>query len=276
MKETVRKTYEELTAELTAKSAAIDAKITEWNEASISDDVTRFRTMAILDDELKALEKEYAEISQTRTFTGLNGDMLEAIRTYAYPVVKHKDISESGSTIKTRERVDAERQFDLYDFDLFNGSHASKNEKWIRLAEQFNMLCCMHVANELNVEDLSKISSNFFVSNAAKKVQLAEEDESTANPISKTQMLKLLQKVCDNVVYEEKLDENGNSLGNTYKVTSHDVAWLLFTYARKDTKGRITLKVADHKNFRKIIADVLHRVVTNTNYKIAYKEMIKK
>ena len=91
-----------------------------------------------------------------------------------------------------------------------------------------------------------------------------------ANPISNTQMLNMLQQVLDKIIYE---DNNGK---NKYQAKSQDVAWLLFTYGRKDSKGRLTLKLADHKQFRKVLADVLHRIVTGTDYKVAYKQMLAK
>lgn len=273
MKNLVEKTHAELVAERNAIAANIDAKITAWNEASLNAD---FRAMVTIDTELKELEKDYAEVSQATTFKALDGNMLEAIKLHSFPIIKHKDSAESGSTVKTRERVDSEKQFDLYDFDCFNGSGASVNANWVRMAENFNMLCCIHVANELKVEDLEKIGKSYFISKAAAQVKLAEEGDDIANPISNTQMLKYLQKVCDNIVYEEKTNDNGESMGNTYKVKSQDVAWMLFTYGRKDSKGKITLKVADHKNFRKILGDVMYRVCTNGDYKVAYKEMLKK
>ena len=273
MNNTEIKTIEELRAELAEKLESINANIEAWNEAMMNGEIS---VAVKLDEKLKELEKKYADLSQKITFMSLNGNMLEAIKTHSYPTVKHKDTSEAGSTAKTRERITIDVQFDLYDFDCFNNSHASVNAKWVRLAENFNMLCCIHVANELKIEDLSKISTSYFVSKAAQQVKLADNDADIANPISSTQMLKYLQKVCDSIVYEEKTDKNGKSLGNVYKIKSQDVAWLLFTYGRKDSKNKITLKVANHRNFRKVIADVLYRVVTNGDYKVAYKEMLNK
>ena len=270
MKNITIKNRPELVADMAALSAQLDAKAIEYNEASINMD---FRRMAEVDAEMKEVEKEYAETSQMLVFTDLKGadkPMLEAIKTHSFKVLKHKDSAESGSTIKTREMLEVERQFDLKDFDAFCGGAASADKFWSNYAERMNMLCAIHVANELKVEDLSVIGTSYFISKTKEEIKLAGENPDVANPISNTQMLKIMQKVLDKIIYE---DNNGK---NKYQAKSQDVAWLLFTYGRKDSRGRLTLKLADHKQFRKVLADVLHRIVTNTNYKVAYKQMLAK
>ena len=270
MKNVTIKTRPELVADMANLSAQLDAKAIEYNEASINMD---FRRMAEVDAEMKEVEKEYAETSQMLVFTDLKGadkPMLEAIKTHSFKVLKHKDSAESGSTIKTREMLEVERQFDLKDFDAFCGGTASADKFWSNYAERMNMLCAIHVANELKVEDLSVIGTSYFISKTKEEIKLAGENADVANPISNTQMLKVMQKVLDKIIYD---DNNGK---NKYQAKSQDVAWLLFTYGRKDSRGRLTLKLADHKQFRKVLADVLHRIVTNTSYKVAYKQMLAK
>lgn len=258
-------TIEELTAQLAAKSAQIDAKIMAWNEHSISDAATRFRDMTKLDDELKELKKDYNKISLKLTFEKLNGSMLEAIKLNRYPVASWKDVGESGSTVKTRVREDGDAQFDLYDFDVYNGSIASHDKKWVRMAENFNMLCCMKAASDIGVKDFSKISDDYFMSKMAVQAKLAGQDASVANPISNTQMLKWLQDVVDAIVYEDKDGKNA------YKVLTYDVNWMERVYGQKDKRNKLTMKVAKHKDFRLILSDVLHRIVTGTSYKVAYQ-----
>lgn len=270
MKTIVIKTYSELLADCAAISAQLDSKCQNYNEAALNDD---FRTMAQVDGEMKELEKQYVETAQACIFTKLKAEkkpMLEAIKTHSFKVLKHKDSAESGSTVKTREMIDAERQFDLREFDAFCGYTASANKSWSNFAERMNMLCAIHVANELKVADLSSIGTSYFISKTKDEIKLADENKDVANPISNTQMLKMLQQVLDKIIYED------NEGKNTYRAKSQDVAWLLFTYGRKDSKGRLTLKLADHKQFRKILADVLHRIVTGTDYKVAYKQMLAK
>lgn len=270
MKNTVIKTTADLSAELNTLAAALESKAQAYNEAALNDD---FREMAVIDGQMKDLEKDYAEVSQAFVFTNLkvkDAPMLEAIKAYGFKVLKHKDSAESGSTIKTREIIEAERQFDLREFDAFCGYTASANKNWSNFAERMNMLCAIHVANALKVEDLASIGTSYFISKTKDEIRLAQENPDVANPISNTQMLNMLQQVLDKIIYE---DNNGK---NKYQAKSQDVAWLLFTYGRKDSKGRLTLKLADHKQFRKVLADVLHRIVTGTDYKVAYKQMLAK
>lgn len=269
MKNTVIKTYADLLAECNTIAADLESKAQAYNEAALNDN---FHEMAIIDGQMKELEKDYSEASQALTFTALKDKpqpMLEAIKSYGFKTLKHKDSAESGSNIKTREIIEAERQFDLREFDAFCGYKVSADKNWHNFAERMNMLCAIHVANELKVDDLASIGKSYFISKTKDAIKLAEENSDVANPISNTQMLKMLQQVLDKIIYE---DNNGK---NKYQAKSQDVAWLLFTYGRKDSKGRLTLKLADHKQFRKVLADVLHRIVTNTNYKIAYKQMLK-
>lgn len=267
MSDKVKKSIEELKVELAAKSEAIDAKIVAWNEASISDDKERFRVMVSIDDELKTLKKEYNALSMKLTFEKLNGNMLEAIKLNRYPVAAWSDSSESGSTVKTRTREDGTLQFDLYDFDVYNGNKASANAKWVRMAENFNMLCCMKVAKDIGVTDINTISKDYFMSKMAEQARLAGQDAALANPISSTQLMKWLQDVCDSIVYEAKEDKAENK----YRVINHDVNWMLYSYGKKDRKKDKTLKVANHKEFRLLLSDVMHRIVTGTSYKVAYQ-----
>ena len=270
MKNTVIKTHADLLAECNTIATALESKAQAYNEAALNDD---FHQMAVIDGQMKDLEKDYSEASQALVFTDLKTKekpMLEAIKTYGFKTLKHKDSAESGSTIKTREIVEAERQFDLREFDAFCGYTVSANKNWSNFAERMNMLCAIHVANELKVENLAEIGTSYFISKTKDAIKLAAENAEVANPISNTQMLKMLQQVLDKIIYE---DNDGK---NKYQAKSQDVAWLLFTYGRKDSKGRLTLKLADHKQFRKVLADVLHRIVTNTNYKVAYKQMLAK
>lgn len=270
MKKTTIKTYAELLAERNTIAAELESKAQAYNEDALNDN---FHEMAIIDGQMKDLEKDYSEVSQALVFTSLKdkeNPMLEAIKAYGFKTLKHKDSAESGSTIKTREIIESERQFDLHEFDAFCGYKASADKSWKNYAERMNMLCAIHVANELKVADLASIGTSYFISKTKDDIKLAEENNSVANPISNTQMLKMLQQVLDKIIYE---DNNGK---NKYQAKSQDVAWLLFTYGRKDSKGRLTLKLADHKQFRKVLADVLHRIVTGTDYKVAYKQMIAK
>ncbi len=272
MKNTNVKTIEEVIATLNNAASTLYAKTTAYNEAALNAD---FKQMVELDEEMKDVEKEYAEASQLKafmTFKASETPMLDAIKAHSFKVLKHKDSKTSGSTVATREVIEAERQFDLREFDDFCGNKASADKLWVNYAERMNMLCAIHVANELKVEDLATIGTSYFISKTKDEIRLADENSDVANPISNTQMLKMMQSVLDKVIYEE----NAETHKNKYRAKSQDVAWLLFTYGRKDSKGRLTLKLADHKNFRKILADVLHRVVTNTDYKVAYKQMLAK
>ena len=269
MKNTINMTIEEVIAEVARLQAEIEAKATAFNEAGLNMD---FRAMAQADLDIKELEKSYAEAAQVLTFMQLKdkeNPMLEAIKMHSFEVLKHKDSAESGSTIKTREIQTVERQFDLREFDNFCGGKVSADKYWANFAEQMNQLIAIKVANDLKVDDLASIGTSYFISKTKAEIKLSEEGADVANPISNTQMLKLLQKCLDKIIYE---DNDGK---NKYKATSQDVAWLIYTYGRKDSKGRLTLKLADHKQFRKVLADVLHRIVTNTNYKVAYKAMVK-
>lgn len=266
----VKMTRPEMATKLAEIKASLEAKAIEYNQKSLDMD---FRAMAEIDTDMKELEKEYIEFAQVLTFTDLKAmenPMLEAIKAHSFPILRHRDSSVSGGSLKTREVEFAERQFDLKEFDNFCGGKASADARWSNFAEQMNMLVAIHVANELKVDDLKAIGTSYFISKTKDEIKLSEENADVANPISNTQMLKLLQKVLDKIIYED----NGKGK-NKYQAKSQDVAWLLFTYGRKDSKGRLTLKLADHKQFRKILADVLHRIVTDTNYKVAYKTMVK-
>jgi len=75
-------------------------------------------------------------------------------------------------------------------------------------------------------------------------------------PTSKTNMLKTLQAVIDAMLGEGK-----------FKATSHDVAYLLSVYSRKN-RAALTVTCANHRYFRNYIAEVCHRCATGKSYEI--------
>jgi len=89
--------------------------------------------------------------------------------------------------------------------------------------------------------------------------EIARDFDMGKNPTSNTNLLRTLQMVITSM------------LGDGYKATSHDVAFLVSVYSKKNRRA-LTVSVANHKNFRNYIAEICHRIVTNKRYDVDYKK----
>ena len=76
---------------------------------------------------------------------------------------------------------------------------------------------------------------------------------------SNTKMLAILQSVVDAVITGD------------YKATSHDVRYLDICATSKD-KQRCTVRGAKHADMRDTIGNVIYRIASGEDYRIAYKE----
>ena len=71
--------------------------------------------------------------------------------------------------------------------------------------------------------------------------------------------------IIDSMLYAE------GEKGNIYKANSHDVGYLLSLYAKKG-RGVLSVAAARPKYLEKLIAEILHRIVTEKSYNIEFKE----
>lgn len=253
----------EVLNELREKAIAI---INEYNGALANGNA---RLMNEKDIDLKEVEKEYATEMAKVVFQeclATENPILTAVMRYQFNVIGHKDNKEDG-IITGRELVDdRSRQIDL----LKLGKYSQKikadnalNTDWEHTCEKFNQLLCMRTARELKftAPQIKALAKTYYMGEIARKLELGE------TPDSNTQIVKLLQSIVDQILF---LDDGKGK--NTYKVNNHDASYLIMLYTRKG-KATLSVQTAKHDFLRRIISDVLYRIVTNGQYSVEYKQI---
>lgn len=195
--------------------------------------------------------------------------------------------------------------FEKYARDVKGLDSAGVNHDWIYSVEKFTQLMALYMCNELGA-DMKRLTDSYFVRDAARKLTLlatkweakkpyAVNDEFVHEekcfrvikthtsddkivpgteagkefyeqipmcdtPTSKTQIQKLLQRVVASMV------------GDAYKVTSHDAAYIRSILVTKDKRNVNTVVFPTSKTVTGYIGDMLHRVIIDGKYGMKYRE----
>lgn len=219
--------------------------------------------MTALEKAVRDTEAEFANQSQQDLFAECKkaeNPILEGVRRYTYPVMKHK-MDRDGELIIGMNLVDdREKQVDLVRLCKFCGLPTL----WAYKVEKAGELLCIRTAKELGMttDEIKQIAKTYRMAKAA------EETELGGTPASNTQICKLLQKVIDDILFED--DGTGK---NKYKVNSHDVAYLLMCYTKRGRK-QLSVTVAKVSFLHGLIVDVLHRITCGLKYGLEY-QMVK-
>lgn len=228
-----------------------NAEIRKYNEAMLA---SKIDAMTAADKALGELEQEYAKAKAIFVYEGLKAGtapMLDAIRRHDYGVIGHKDEKDSETGAVTRVESEKSRQINLAKFEAWAKESYAVDSKWVHILQRFNQLLCMRAAKELGLN--VKVCDSYFVSEKAKEIELG------ATPLSNSSILKALQNVINAIV------------GDAYKATSHDVAYLLMTYTKKG-KTALSVATSNHTTMQLLVGDILHRIVTAKGYSLQFKE----
>lgn len=251
---------------LTEIKSQIDKNIDEFNQALHKGDL---KSMNELDVALKQLEVDYSnEVAKTvyNECLATENPMKTAIVRYSYNVLGHKDNKEDGIVVERVLKDDRIRQIDLLKFCKYSQDIKAENKldtSWQYPIMKLNQLLCMRSAKELKFTQaqIKSIAKTFYMEKVARELDMG------GTPDSNTQIGKLVQHCIDQIIFED--DGKGK---NIYKVNNHDVAYLLMLYTKKG-KSALAVQVAKHDFLRRLIGDVLFRILTNGKYSLEYKEM---
>lgn len=211
------------------------------------------------DSELTEIVNEYTSIARSECFAtckAAENPMLEAIKMLTFSTIGTKDSKVGEEKIPVREIVDKERAIDLLKLhkEVEGGIGVDKN--WAHLAEKLNFLLTAQKAQDLGIspDGLKAIHDSYAMGEIAKQIDMGK------TPTSKTNLLRTLQTVITAM------------LGEDVKATSHDVAFLMSVYSRKNRKA-LTVTCANHKYFRGYLAEICNHIVTGNPYEVDYKKV---
>lgn len=244
----------------------IRVNVGKYNVA-LSDDA-KMSELVKLDAELDALEKEYARSAfneQCKAIFAAHSDdatdaMAYAAENLRYTVLKHRDVE--GDDGVARTVVEREKSLDLVAVARYFSDRKKQfgtENGWQYKIAALNRLLCLRVAVKIGL-DAKTVAEKYALPKAAADINLGK------TPTSNTQLLKQLQTVIDSMCFID--DGNGK---NKIKVTSHDVAYLTELYAKKG-RGVLTVAAAKSRYCENLIAEILHKIITEKGYKLEFKE----
>lgn len=260
MSTTERKTFETRREEIAKRKASIVALVQKYNELTLNEKTPAKDIKATQD----ALDKDLADykVQANHLFyeeCEASGDaMLEAVKRQDVVYLKTRDVTDKESKITKRIVEEKPTTVDLdamhkYSLEVLKKDGIGKNKNWRNLLQKINFCLTLRVAKAIGVKDeVYKDLEGYYTINAiAKDIDLGK------NPLSNTQVLKTLQRAVTDMIGEE------------YKATSHDVAYMQECISKRAGSG--VIKAATHKEFYKILLDVCHHIVTGDPYGLKAK-----
>ena len=224
-----------------------------------------FAKMNQIEGEIRDAEAAYAEQQMREVFEECKKQpepILAAVKRYDYPVLSHRLIREDSVITEMVLVEDRTKQIDLVKLCKALGlSHL-----WEYKVEKFGNLLCMRAAKELGWSDgqIKQIERLYYCNALSRK-----EDMGTI-PTSNNQIVKLLQQVIDAVLPADP--ETGKA---KYRCNSHDVAYLLMAYTKRNGKKKLTIEVAKNSFVHRLVMDVMHRIVCGLSYDLKYQQIRK-
>lgn len=237
----------------------IEVRITAYNEQIVKKG--DFAAMNRIEGEIRDAEAAYAEQQMREVFDWCKHQpepILAAVERYDYPVLAHRLNREEGVVTEMVLVEDRTKQIDLVKLCKALGiAHL-----WEYKVEKFGNLLCMRAAKELGWSDAQiKQIERLYYCNA-----LSHKEDMGTIPTSNNQIVKLLQQVIDAVLPMDA--ETGKA---KYHCNSHDVAYLLMAYTKRNGKKKLTIEVAKNSFVHRLVMDVMHRIVTGAMYDLKYQ-----
>lgn len=204
--------------------------------------------------------KEYNELLAYDVYDVLlktDSPIVEAVKKYEYEGFKVKEIRKTETRKVTNVEIEKKmRQIDLLKFC----EYAKFDTMWEIDCQGFNQLLTLRCGKNLGLSDteLDKIAKSYYMSKVVSDLKLGK------TPTSNSQVCKMLQKIIDRIL---PTDADGKSI---YKCNSHDVAYLDACYAKRG-KASLSVAMAKHDFLRRLVTDIMHRIVCGKMYTVEYK-----
>lgn len=237
----------------------IEELVAEMNGAIADND---FNKVSDTEQALKDKEGQYALEKSHEIYDELykeENPIKSACVLHSFSVVSHKNIREDGMLVGV-EVCEKMRQINLVSLCKY----LKIEHKWEYTIQKFNYLLCIRVAQETKKEKefkkwLEEASRNYSMNALSKAIELGE------TPTSNTQMCKVLQRIIDEMFFDD--DGKGK---NITKVNNRDVNYLLQCYTKK-SKTPLAVTSAKHSLLNSIIMDIAHKIILDKDYTIEYK-----
>lgn len=236
---------------------ALDA----YNEALKGENAAEIRKA---DRALRDAEADYAKQKAVEFYAECGeqpNPILYALQTFTYEIITHKDEKEDGVTVSATLDEHRVRVVDL--LKLCN--HLKLDKGWSNVAQNHCLTLLLDQCIKLgfSAKQIREISDCYALEKKAREYRESLVDKSKKSPVSKGSMLAELQTVVDSVFAVAGFEPG------TYRVNSRDIAYFCALFARKG-KASLTVAASNHAYYRRILMDVLHRLVCNLRYGVEF------
>ena len=231
----------------------------ELNAALLSDSISQIEIAKTTMDTAVKEYNEMAVLLDYQTFKAKSVPILGVIEQLTISCIEAKRNEDKDTKIVTYSIEPTNKQISLPAFDEYcrhDKLEITPDKFWTYSVERFCLLVTYRIMKELG-GDTKKLEDTYYISDIARQIDMGK------TPTSNNQMLTQLQQIVDGIIYKD------NSGKNAYKVTSHDVNYIIQTMTRR---GRVSGTVIAPRpaTMHTLIMDVLHRIVCNKDYKVEY------
>jgi hypothetical protein len=241
-----------------------------WNKASNDGD---YKVMGETSKDIETAVNTYTANAKVYTFeTIIEGSLKDKsliikriAETLRYETIRIKEVKEGDLKIPQWQIDTTSKAIDPAEVEKYYGSTVGYDSEWKYSVEKFNMALCLRVALDIGMTeaDVQKMHDSYAMN------KLCEKSRAGMTPVSNTQLGSAMQVVIDKMLG-----------AGVCKVTSHDVKFLLHSYAKKDNKKGLSITASTHKQLRMLFMDIVNNILAyngkNSRYTIQYKEKSKK
>lgn len=232
-----------------------------YNDALKTNDADKIRKA---ERTLRESEAEYAKQKAVEVYAECAkqpNPILYAIETFTYEILGHKDEKEDGVVVSATLDEHKARTIDLYRMCV-----AQKlDTNWANVAQNHCLTLLLAQCSKLGFSQnqMKAISKSYALDKKARELREAQSDKSKKNPISKGSMLDELQNVVDAVMKAAGITDN------KYRANNHDINYFCALFCRKG-KQSLTVAASNPAYYRRILMDVLHRIVCGLQYGVEF------
>lgn len=233
--------------------ATAEEKVKAYNDLYQSGS---FADAVKLEEEITQIINEYTSEARRLCFEhckGTEDPMITAVTLLTFKTIATKNEEVGESKIPVLTIVDKDKAIDLQKLHKYINDGIGHDKKWIYIAEKFNCLLTAAAAEDLGIDPKS-VNDSYAMSAISKDIELGKA------PTSANAKLNLLRVVIEAMI------------GPEYKVTSHDVKFLMKVYTKKSRKA-LTVTTANQKYLRSYLAEICHKLVTGKSYELDYKKV---